>query len=63
MEPLAETGLDEIRLALAIELAVGEEDGEGGTRVMGSTPTQWTETSVMPVFHRLWVRIARTADA
>ena len=60
--PLSETWLDEIRLALAIELAVDEEAG-GRPRLGGSTPTQWTETTVMPVFHRLSIRIARAPDA
>jgi hypothetical protein len=59
-EPLDEAGLDEIRVALAIELALG---GGEDSRVRGSTPTQWTETTVMPVFHRLWMRIARPTDA
>lgn len=57
--PVAE--LEEIRLTLSIELDV-HEDGDR-TRVTGSTPTQWTETTVMPAFHRLSMRIARSDDA
>jgi hypothetical protein len=57
---LDETGLDEIRVGLAVELVVG---GGEDARVRGSTPTQWTETTVMPVFHRLRLRIGRTTDA
>ena len=57
--PTAE--LEEIRLTLSIELEV-REDGDR-TRVTGSTPTQWTETTVMPAFHRLSMRIAGSDDA
>ncbi|HJU73578.1 MAG TPA: hypothetical protein VJ717_07515 [Gemmatimonadaceae bacterium] len=54
--------LDEITLSLAIELEVRDADG-AQPRVTGSTPTQWTETTVMPVFHRLSMRVARETDA
>ncbi len=49
-----------IRASLPIEIAVRSVDGR--LHVEGSTPTQWTETTVMPVFHRLTVHIARTGD-
>lgn len=50
--------IEGITLSLAIELAVrGSEDG--APRVRGSTPTQWTETTVLPVFHRLTMHIVR----
>jgi hypothetical protein len=54
--------VEEIRLALAIELEVRDADGDA-VRVTGSTPTQMTETTVMPVFHRLTMRITRESDA
>jgi hypothetical protein len=54
--------VEEIALSLAIELAV-RDDGRGVPRVRSSTPTQWTETTVMPVYHRLSLRIARAPDA
>ncbi|MGH7694612.1 MAG: hypothetical protein ACRENH_06510 [Gemmatimonadaceae bacterium] len=54
--------LDEITLSLAIELEVRDADAEQ-PRVTGSTPTQWTETTVLPVFHRLSMRVARETDA
>jgi hypothetical protein len=57
--PAAE--LEEIRLTLSIELEVREDGGR--TRVTGSTPTQWTETTVLPAFHRLSMRITRSDDA
>lgn len=54
--------VEEIRLGLAIELEVRDADGPR-PRVTGSTPTQWTQTTIMPVFHRLSVRITRGTDA
>ncbi len=51
--------LEEIRLSLAIELEVRDGDN-GAPRVTGSTPTQWTETTVLPSFHRIAMRITRT---
>ena len=57
-----EVDIDEIALSLAIELAV-RDDGRGVPRVRSSTPTQWTETTVMPVYHRLSLRIAHAPDA
>jgi hypothetical protein len=53
--------LEEIRLTLSIELEVREHGGR--TRVTVSTPTQWTETTVLPAFHRLSMRITRVDDA
>lgn len=58
---LPSADLEEIRLTLAIELEVREDGGR--TRVTGSTPTQWTETTVLPAFHRLSMRITRSDDA
>ena len=54
--------VEELRLGLAIELEVRDADGPR-PRVTGSTPTQWTETTIMPVFHRLSMRITRETDA
>lgn len=54
--------LEEIVLTLAIELEV-RGAGQGEPRVTGSTPMQWTETTVLPVFHRLSLRITRMGDA
>lgn len=53
--------LEEIQLTLAIELEIRDTDGDT-PRVTGSTPTQWTETTVMPPFHRLTMHIARESD-
>ena len=50
--------IEGITLSLAIELAVRESEG-GAPRLRGSTPTQWTETTVLPVFHRLTMHIVR----
>jgi hypothetical protein len=54
--------LEEIVLTLAIELEVREAEG-GRPRLTGSTPTQWTETTVMPAFHRMSMRITRADHA
>jgi len=53
--------VDRITLTLAIEMSV-ESAGAGALRVRGSTPTQWTETSVMPAFHKLTMHIEKAAD-
>jgi len=58
---IQEAELEEIRLSLSIELEVRDDGGR--TRVTGSTPTQWTETTVLPAFHRLSMRITRSDDA
>ena len=54
--------LDEILMTIAIEIDVRPAGGRL-PRVGGWTPTQWTETTIMPAFHRLTLRIGRTADA
>lgn len=53
--------LEELRLTLAIELEVRTTPG-GAPRVTGSTPTQWTSTTVLPVFHSLSLRLTRRTD-
>ena len=58
---LSAAELEQIRLTLSIELEVREDGGR--TRVTGSTPTQWTETTVLPAFHKLSMRITRIEDA
>ncbi len=50
--------VDRISLSLSIELAV-RPDADGRVRVGGSTPTQWTATTIMPAFHKLTMHIAR----
>jgi len=46
----------EVALDLPLELDV-DTLGDGSLRLGASPPTQIVETSVMPVFHRLVVRI------
>ncbi len=53
--------IEGITLSLAIELAV-RPDARGQVQVRGSTPTQWTATTVMPAFHKLTMHITREAD-
>lgn len=54
--------VDRITLTLAIEMSV-EPAEAGSLRVRGSTPTQWTETSVMPVFHKLTMHIEHSEQS
>ncbi len=54
--------VEEIRVGLAIELEVRDPEA-AAPRVTGSTPTQWTETTVLPAFHRLTMRITRERHA
>jgi len=54
--------VDRITLTLAIEMSV-ETAEAGSLRVRGSTPTQWTETSVMPVFHKLTMHIEHSEQS
>ena len=55
-EAAATMEIEGITLSLSIELAVRESES-GAPQVRGSTPTQWTETTVLPVFHRLTMHI------
>jgi hypothetical protein len=54
-----ELAIDEIRIACPVELDVVTEH-DTVIEVRGSTPTQWTETTVLPVFHSLGMRITRS---
>ena len=47
-----------ITIELPIEVELSEEGSELALRA--SPPTQYTQTSVMPVFHALRVRVVRT---
>jgi hypothetical protein len=55
--------ISEIGLETALELDLTVNDDGTVSSLGASTPTQWTETTVMPVFHTLRVRIARRTDA
>ncbi|MCA9707538.1 MAG: hypothetical protein KDK70_16920 [Myxococcales bacterium] len=48
--------VESLTLELPLELAL-DVDERGGLRVRGAPPTQRTETTFMPVQHRLRVRI------
>jgi hypothetical protein len=52
--------IERVAVSLAIECAV--DVTEDALRVLGSTPTQWTETTVMPVFHKLTMHIEKSGD-
>lgn len=51
--------IDELSVASPMELEVLVDD-DGTLRLTGSTPTQWTETTVLPVFHAIRLTIARS---
>ena len=51
--------IDSITVASPIELELVTMD-DGTLRITGSTPTQWTETTVLPVFHAIRLTIARS---
>lgn len=55
--------VERIAVSLSIEMAI-VPTATGEVNVYGSTPTQWTETTVMPVFHRLTMHVGqvRTSD-
>jgi hypothetical protein len=50
--------LEALRLNLPVELQV-EVDGDGRPRIGLAPPTQTTETTILPVFHRMTIAIER----
>jgi hypothetical protein len=50
--------VDEMKLNLPIEIRV-EVDAAGIITLKGSPPTQRTETTILPVFHQMQLRIAQ----
>lgn len=53
--------IEQIRLDMPIELRVGV-DNEGTVHLKGAPPTQRLETTIMPVFHRMKLRIIQNHD-
>jgi hypothetical protein len=53
--------LQALRLDLPVELRV-EVDEDGRARIGVSPPTQTTETTILPVFHRMTIAIERDDD-
>jgi hypothetical protein len=53
--------LEALRLALPVELQV-VVDEDGRPRIGVAPPTQTTETSILPVFHRMTIAIERDGD-
>jgi hypothetical protein len=50
--------IEQIRLDLPVEFLV-QVDSNGKLRVLGSPPTQRTETTFLPVFHRMVLCVTR----
>lgn len=44
--------IEQMSIELPIEIEIAVED-TGSVRLAGSPPTQYTETSIMPIFHQL----------
>ena len=55
-EPAEGMYVDTMRVTLPFELDMRVEP-DGAVRLAGTAPTQYTRTSVMPVFHSLSMRI------
>jgi hypothetical protein len=53
--------LEALRLNLPVELQV-EVDDDGRPRIGVAPPTQTTETTILPVFHRMTIAIERDDD-
>lgn len=63
-QPTGDAALDETmhvaRLRLSLPCELGFAEGPDGRLALGGAPpTQYTETSVMPVFHRIEVTVTR----
>ncbi len=50
--------IEQVIVDLPVEVRV-EVNEDGTVQVKGSPPTQIFETSIMPVFHRMKLRVAR----
>lgn len=61
LDPTNTMRLDTLVLDLPVELEVYQQR-DGGVRLGAAPPTQYHETTVMPVFHRLRVRVERVDD-
>jgi hypothetical protein len=56
-----EMSIARIKLTLPVELRVVVTD-DGTVQLKGSPPTQRTETTIMPIFHRLQLEVISTDD-
>lgn len=56
-----EMTIDRIKLTLPVELRVVVAD-DGTVHLKGSPPTQRTETTILPVFHRMQLEVVSTDD-
>jgi hypothetical protein len=53
--------IEQVDVEMPIELRV-EVDEMGQVTLMGSPPTQRTETTILPVFHQMRLRICRDSE-
>jgi hypothetical protein len=52
--------VEQVEIDMPVEIRV-EVDEQGQVRLMGSPPTQRTETTILPVFHQMKLRISQEA--
>jgi hypothetical protein len=52
--------VEQVEVDMPVEIRV-EVDEQGQVRLMGSPPTQRTETTILPVFHQMKLRISQEA--
>jgi hypothetical protein len=53
--------IDQVDVEMPIEMRV-EVNEAGQVTLMGSPPTQRTETTVLPVFHQMRIRVCRDSE-
>ncbi len=54
--------VDALKVTMPIELSI-DVDNTGAVTVNGSAPTQTVETTIMPVFHRVRMRLTVDEEA
>jgi hypothetical protein len=53
--------VEQVKLDMPVEINIAVDD-QGKVTLQGSPPTQRTETTILPVFHQLKLRVVRDED-
>ncbi len=53
--------VEQVKLDMPVEINIAVDD-QGKVTLNGSPPTQRTETTILPVFHQLKLRVVRDED-
>lgn len=53
--------VEQVKLNMPVEINIAVDD-QGKVTLNGSPPTQRTETTILPVFHQLKLRVVRDED-